>query len=113
MELHKDATVRISLGLIAALLVWVSGATWKAYGYVTTIAANTMAIQQVATSLELGRVNDEIGDLRKERRDLKRKYGRDPDNELLSEQLDEIADEIEELEHQRDCIEDPTRRVCE
>jgi DNA-binding transcriptional regulator GbsR (MarR family) len=120
----ENSKVTVSVGIlrtvaatILALLIWMAGASWKVYGYVQTLSANTIAIQNVATSLELGRVNDEIGDLRKEMRDLQRKYSRDPEdediNELISEQIEEIEDEIMELEHQRDCIEDPYREVCE
>jgi len=111
--MSADVGVKISLTALLALILWASGASWKVFGYVQMIAANTVAIQNVAKSLELGRVSDEIGDLRKERRELDRKFRREPDNDMLYDQIEEIKDELKELEHQRECIEDPGRKVCD
>lgn len=112
MTLSKDTGIRVSLGLVVAIILYLGSASWKVFGYVATIAANTVAIQNIAKSLELGRLGDEIGDLRKEKRELNRELRKEPDSDILYDQLDEIQDEIEELEHERDCVEDPDKTVC-
>jgi hypothetical protein len=90
--------------VIAAVGTWAWAATGDIHGYIQQITANTEAIQMVSTSLKLGRVNDEIADLKRERRELRRELRDDPENDLILEQIEVIDDELEELEKVRECI---------
>jgi hypothetical protein len=111
-KISPDTTVKINLGLIVIILIWAFGVSWKAYGYVTAISTNSAAIQSVSTSLKVGRISDEIGDLKRERRNLSRDLRDDPQNELLADQIAEIDDEIEELERKLKCVTEGNK-VCE
>ena len=113
MALTKDTGVRFSLATAMVMIIWMGGASWKVFGYVQTIAANTVAIQNVAQSLKLGRLDREIADLKSEKRDLNRELRRDPENDLIIEQLEEIGDEVEDLENVRECVIDPEKKVCQ
>ncbi len=112
MTLTKDTGVKLSIATLLAVLIWMGGASWKVFGYVQTIAANTMAIQSVSHSLKVGRISDELGDLRRERRNLKRALRTDPNDELLMDQIEEIEEEIEVLKEKLECATDGNR-VCE
>ncbi len=112
MVLTKDTGVKLSIATLLAVLIWMGGASWKVFGYVQTIAANTVAIQSVSKSLQIGRLTDEIGDLRREKRNLKRVSRKDPTDELLKDQLVEIDDEIEVLKEKLECVTDGNR-ICE
>ena len=109
--------VKISLATLVVVMLWMSGASWKVFGYVAMIEANTVAIQQVAQSLKLGRLDREIADLKSERRDLTRALKIAPENNLLrgviTEQLEEIEDEVGRLEKIRQCVVDPGKKVCQ
>ncbi len=104
MQISKDSSVRLSIATLLAVLIWMGGASWKVFGYVQTIAANTMAIQEVAKSLKVGRLADEIGDLKRERRGLKRDLRKDPENDILPEQIDEVEDELEDKTDKLKCV---------
>ena len=109
----RNSVFGISLGTFFLVVgaIWVSAE--KVQGYIVQIDANTVAIQLVAKSLKLGRLDDEIADLKSERRDLNRELRRDPENDLIIEQLEEIEDEIEALGLIRECVIEPNGRVCE
>ncbi len=107
----RNTVVSTSLATIVA----VAWAMWlfmgDLQGYMNQIVSNTMAIQSLAKAVEVGRVSDEIGDLRREKRELKRALRKDPENDLIMDQLEDIEDSIENktiikaciLSNQQDC----------
>lgn len=111
--LSKDTGVRISIGLLLFMVVWMLGASWRVFGYVQAIERNTEVIQNVVLSLELSRIDRLVSALKERIRDMNRRIRAEPGNELLLSQLDELTDELAGKLLIRDCIEDPAKRVCE
>ena len=108
----SKTTIGVSIGSVLALASSIWLFTGKAHGYITAIEANTVAISMLATSVELGRIGDDIGDIKKEVRELKRELRRDPENDLIIDQISDLEDELEELIHLYDCLADGNA-VCQ
>ena len=135
MALHKDTSVRISLATMAVVLLWIGSASWKVFGYVDmiednsklvaslptyitrteamelVIASNSAAISEVSKSLRVGRLDRNISERKKEKRDLSRALRRDPTNELLKDQIDTLTEEVEYFTKIRKCVIDDVK-VC-
>lgn len=108
----KDSVVGIGIGTLLTLVVGIWGVSTKVQGYITQISMNTQAIQSVVQSLELSRIDRQIEGFKKERRELKRTLREDPDNGLLHDQILELDDSIDDADKVRECIIDPTKKVC-
>jgi uncharacterized membrane protein YgaE (UPF0421/DUF939 family) len=100
----SKTTIGVSIGSVLALASTIWLFTGKAHGYITAIEANTVAISLLATSVELARIGDDIGDIKKEIRELKRDLRHDPDNDLIIDQIEDLEDELEELEKLYSCL---------
>ena len=102
--LTSKTTIGVSIGTVMAIAVGAWTGIGTVHGWVTAIEANTSAISMLATSVELGRIGDDIGDIKKEIRALKRDLRNDPENDLIIDQIADLEDELEELIHLYDCL---------
>lgn len=104
MSLTKNTIFGCSIGSALALIVAVWILSSEVRAWMDKIEANTSAIAMLAMTVDLRGVNDEIGDLKKELRELYRALRYDPENDLILDQIADVEDAIEELENIRDCI---------
>jgi len=108
----KDTIIGGSVATFATLIMGTWAASGTVQGYISQIAANTLSISAIVTSLELSRIDRQIEGFRKELRDLKRQLREDPGNGLLQDQILEVEDSITASLLVRSCIEDPQKEVC-
>jgi hypothetical protein len=127
-SIDKDTTVKVSVGILVAIIVYLAQAQWAAFeiiaevhantkltatfpAYMTRqegmelmIASNATAIKEISKSNRLGRLDRDLSNRRKERRDLQRALRSDPTNELIAEQIESIQEEIDVFQRIRDCV---------
>jgi hypothetical protein len=137
VALIKDTSIRISIVTMAAVMVWMMGASYKVFGYMSQVEANTeltatlpkyitktealelliasnaSAIHDVSISLRVGRLDRDISERKKERRELQRALRSDPDNELVQDQIASLQEEIEYFQDLRECVIDPDKEICQ
>jgi len=111
--MKRSLKITASLGGIVAAL----GLIWSVTSSVVALAAqvnhNTDSVQAIVQSLELSRISDTLGDLKKDRRDLKKELRADPDSPDIEADIDEIEDSIDDAIMMKECILDPTKMICE
>ena len=112
MAVTKNTVVSVSIGTLLTLAAPIWFGVTKVQGAVSQIEQNTKSVKVIVTSLELIRIDNQIDALQRERREINRQLRKDPDNDLLLKQQDEINDELHALENLRDCIVDPDKEVC-
>ncbi len=122
--LTKDTKVNTSLVTIFAVLMWLGGMQWKAFGYVAKIDSNAVAVATLpeyitkqdalemliaanAQSIELMEVKDvqdTLRSLRKSKRSLESELRRDPDNNYIADDIGDVDDDLEYYEELLDCL---------
>lgn len=115
MEIGKNTKVTVSLGVLAALVVSVWRISVAADHYRDLIMANATSVAVLTKALRLAGLDDEIGDLKRERRVISAKIQTTESGALLNEyqrQVQEIADAISEREQVRQCVVDD-KEPCE
>ena len=100
----KQTMVGVSVGSLAALLASMWLVVSEVQSWVGQISDNTQALAELSRDVKLSRVYDMIGDLRSERRDLRRILEARPNDRVVLDQIEEIDDEIQLLEKILDCL---------
>lgn len=96
------------IGISASGFVTLIASMWLVIGevqsWVGKIEDNTGAIAALSTDVKMARLYDMIGDLRRERRGLRRALEDRPGDDIIEDQIDDITDEIERLENILECV---------
>ena len=112
MTTHMKVGPKTKLSISLATLALIAGAIWQtavvASSYKQIILSNATAIVLLTKALQLSNIDDETGDLKRERRSIKAKMALVDNNpRLLAEyddQIEEINDELERNGILRTCI---------
>lgn len=98
-------SLRLATLITAAAFIWQAAVVADSYRDI--ILSNSEAVQILTKALQLSNLDDEIGDLKRERRVIKAKMTQTSNQELLHEykdQIEEITDSIVDAEKIRECI---------
>jgi hypothetical protein len=119
MEIGKNTRLTVSLGTLAAVLAFGWTGFRTADAYMDMITANAESVQILKAGLRLNTLDDQIGDLKRERRAIREKL-RELDEQIESQEydgylgdIDEIEDELERLIEIRKCVVEMNAKVCE
>lgn len=114
--MRSPITKNTMISMSIASLLSMGGGLWftieKVQGAFEQLNTNTKSIQVIVTSLELTRIDQQLNDFKRERRNLNRDLRADPINDLLLDQLDELNDAIENTLLIRACVIDSQKEVC-
>jgi uncharacterized protein YwgA len=108
------------LSMSFATALTVLGGLWltvaKVQGAFDQLSVNTVAIQNIGMAMELRGIDREISTKQKEVRGLEVEILNNKGNtaliNLLNQQIKTLNDEIEQQKLIRECVIDPTKKVC-
>lgn len=117
MAITKNTMLSLSLGTVISVL----GGLWftvdKVQGAFNQLSINTQAIESIGMAMELRGIDRQIDGKQKEVRGLEVEVINNADNtalvNLLNSQINTLEDEIKQLHVVRDCVVDPTKKVCQ
>ncbi|MHC4883345.1 MAG: hypothetical protein ACYTCV_12245 [Planctomycetota bacterium] len=116
MEITPKTVVSVGIGTAFTIItaLWLSVA--KVQGAFNQLNINTQAIQDIGLAMELRGIDRVIESKSKEIRDKEIKAVNAKDNpelqQLLNEQIKKLHHEIEMQKVIRECVVDPTSKVC-
>ena len=119
MELSKNTKLTASIGTIVGVVAFMWASFQTADAYIDMIVTNAESVQILKAGLRLNTLDDQIGDLKRERREVREKIREldpvtdDADIDAYEGDIDEIEDELERLIHIRECVIKMEAKVCE
>ena len=111
--ISKNTMFSASLATMISIVAGVWYGVSEVQAWVGQIATNTESISLIMKSLELRDIDGRMALAKSEERELNRELRKDPENDLIIEQLDEIEDNLEHLVLIRSCIVSDKTEVCE
>ena len=117
MEITSKTVISVSIGTLISVagVLWLSVA--KVQGAFNQLNINTQAIQDIGLAMELRGIDRVIESKSKEIRDKEIKALNAKHNpelqQLLNDQIKKLHQEIEMQKVIRECVVDPTKKVCQ